>query len=110
MQRKIVCRSRGDVTIDGKRLPLEPSLALRNHSPTGFAWGYGGSGPAQLALAILYEVTGNKELSLRYYQRFKNEVVARWGPWGTGDYFTEIDVEQWLERRTHGANEAQAST
>ena len=28
------------------------SLAVRNHSPTGPAWGYDGSGPAQLALAI----------------------------------------------------------
>jgi hypothetical protein len=28
-------------------------LDLANHSPDGFEWGYGGSGPAQLALAIL---------------------------------------------------------
>jgi hypothetical protein len=33
--------------------PLELRLDLFNHSPTGFEWGYGGSGPAQLALAIL---------------------------------------------------------
>jgi len=26
---------------------------FRNNSPTGFAWGYNGSGPTQLALAIL---------------------------------------------------------
>jgi Family of unknown function (DUF6166) len=31
---------------------LDPRLDLRNHSPTGFEWGYGGSGPAQLALAL----------------------------------------------------------
>jgi len=37
------------VTVDG--VPLNPRLDLYNHSPTGFEWGYGGSGPAQLALA-----------------------------------------------------------
>ena len=31
---------------------LDPRLDLRSHSPTGFEWGYGGSGPAQLALAL----------------------------------------------------------
>ena len=31
--------------------PLSLHLEVRDHSPTGFAWGYDGSGPAQLALA-----------------------------------------------------------
>lgn len=35
-------------------LPLR--LDVVNHSPTGFEWGYGGSGPAQLAVALLCEV------------------------------------------------------
>jgi hypothetical protein len=39
-----------------ERLPLR--LDLYNHSPDGFEWGYGGSGPAQLALAILADVLG----------------------------------------------------
>lgn len=39
------------VTVDNRS--LNPRLDLFNHSPTGFEWGYGGSGPAQLALAIL---------------------------------------------------------
>jgi len=37
----------------GKHYPLPLRLDLFNHSPGGFEWGYGGSGPAQLALAIL---------------------------------------------------------
>ena len=45
------------VTLAGHPLRVEPSLVLRRHSPTGFEWGYGGSGPAQLALAILTTVT-----------------------------------------------------
>jgi hypothetical protein len=43
----------GDVLVDGVKLDPKPSQKLRNHSPDGFAWGYPGSGPAQLALAIL---------------------------------------------------------
>ena len=36
------------VTVDGVPLDWRASMAVRNHSPTGPAWGYGGSGPAQL--------------------------------------------------------------
>jgi len=61
-----------------KRLPLEPSLKLRNHSPTGFSWGYGGSGPAQLALALILDATTIPETALDYYQEFKSEIVAGW--------------------------------
>lgn len=39
------------VHIDGA--PLHPRNDLVNHSPDGFEWGYAGSGPSQLALAIL---------------------------------------------------------
>lgn len=56
---------------------LRPRHDLRNHSPDGFAWGYGGSGPAQLALAILADATGSDELALQHYQEFKRRVIAR---------------------------------
>jgi Family of unknown function (DUF6166) len=42
----------------GKRYPLALRLEIANHSPDGFEWGYGGSGPAQLALAILADHIG----------------------------------------------------
>ena len=63
-----------NVTVNGH--PLNPRLDLRNHSPTGFEWGYGGSGPAQLALAILADHLGNDEQALNFYQRFKWIVIA----------------------------------
>jgi len=63
-----------NVTVDGRR--LNPRLDLWNHSPTGFEWGYGGSGPAQLALAILAAHCGNDEQALNFYQRFKWAVIA----------------------------------
>lgn len=51
------------------------SQAVHNHSPDGFCWGYGGSGPAQLALALMLEIT-DKETALKEYQEFKWDVIA----------------------------------
>lgn len=45
--------------------------------PTGFEWGYGGSGPAQLALALAADVLGEDEAALDVYQRLKFRVVGR---------------------------------
>ena len=56
---------------------LNPRLDLSNHSPAGFAWGYGGSGPAQLALALLADALGDDEAALRYHQDFKFRVIGR---------------------------------
>jgi len=57
--------------------PLSPTLSqsVRNHSPDGFNWGYAGSGPAQLALAILLEFVSEAE-ALKHYQSFKWRVIA----------------------------------
>lgn len=63
----------------GRPLDLASSLAVANHSPTGFEWGYGGSGPAQLALALLLDVLGDEERARAHYQAFKDHHVARWG-------------------------------
>ena len=56
------------ITVDGAPLDWRASLAVRNHSPTNPAWGYGGSGSAQLALAILLMVT-DETTAERFYQR-----------------------------------------
>jgi hypothetical protein len=61
----------------GKRKPLNPRRELRNHSPTGFEWGYGGSGPAQLALAVLAEHLGDDRAALNLYQDFKWACIAQ---------------------------------
>jgi hypothetical protein len=65
-------------TADGKYdLSPKPSQKLFNHSPDGFQWGYGGSGPAQLALAILLDYLGDKDEALRLHQPFKWAIIAR---------------------------------
>jgi hypothetical protein len=65
---------------DGSSRNITPdfSLTIRNHSPTGFNWGYGGSGPTQLALALLLEVSHSRDLAEKHYHDFKNTFVARW--------------------------------
>lgn len=65
------------VTMDGGPLSPARSMKVRNHSPTGFEWGYCGSGPAQLALAILLEVMTEIE-AVTWHQDFKRQFVAAW--------------------------------
>lgn len=69
-----------NVTVNGLILNPKPSQCLRNHSPDGFNWGYGGSGPAQLALAILLDYYQDDEIALNLYQDFKFATVAKIPP------------------------------
>ena len=64
-----------DTDVDGHK--LDPRFDLVNHSPTGFEWGYGGSGPAQLSLAILADYLGDDQMALDLYQDFKWDIVAQ---------------------------------
>ena len=62
------------------------------HSPTGFSWGYGGSGPADLACSILWDLLG-KEPDMQLYQAFKHRFVANWGDeWE----INERDIRGWF--------------
>jgi len=75
---------------------LNPRFDLRRHSPSGFAWNYHGSGPAQLALALLADASENDELAQRFYQDFKSEIIARLPP---GDWEMEADaIRQWIDK------------
>lgn len=60
------------VWLDGHELDPKPSQKMINHSPDGFNWGYGGSGPAQLALAIILELNSKCD----GYQQFKWDFIA----------------------------------
>lgn len=65
---------------EGDPYPLPHKV---RHSPTGFAWGYGGSGPADLARSILADHLGYVP-SPGIYQQFKFHFVASWAqghPW-----------------------------
>jgi hypothetical protein len=73
--------------VSHKYLDPGTSQHLCNHSPDGFEWGYHGSGPAQLALAILldairrgpspWEEKMAERVVLQSYQAFKSHVICR---------------------------------
>lgn len=68
-----------DIWMNGKKLSPSKSQKVNNHSPDGFNWGYAGSGPAQLALAILLEIWPQPK-AMDWYQKFKTMVVAELPP------------------------------
>ena len=84
----------GQRTADGRALVWvdedRPLPQVVHHSPSGFEWGYGGSGPADLALSILALVIGDERetvgifegrtcgaLAWQLHQLFKRDVCGR---------------------------------
>lgn len=64
---------KGREIIPGAWRELDPRNKVANHSPDGFEWGYTGSGPAQLSLAMLcdhfehgFDVELGKEIARMY--------------------------------------------
>ena len=65
------------------------------HSPTGIEWGYGGSGPADLARSVLLALT-DEPTANALYQPFKHEVVAKIPE--AGGVLRAADIRRWVER------------
>lgn len=84
------------LSCDGTLIPLSDSLGVVNHSPTGFEFGYAGSGPSQLALAILLDCVG-KKLALAFYQDFKFQFVS---PEQSDELVIyEDEIKEWIQER-----------
>ena len=67
----------GDVVVTRNGVLMDLRLDVRNHSPTGFEWGYNGSGPAQLALAMTVAEVGKRKATFQgAYQAVKDELIA----------------------------------
>jgi hypothetical protein len=92
---KILNLHESQVWLNGRELSIAPSQKVSNRS-SGFTWGYGGSGPAQLALAILLDLKG-EAFAKRHYQKFKWDVIAEL-PVGKG--FSEILTWAYDEEET----------
>ena len=73
-------------------LPIE----IVDHSPSGIEWGYGVSGPADLALNILIHFT-DRETAKAYHQDFKWSVIANI-PFSGGTICGDF-VRTWLAER-----------
>ncbi|NLH62478.1 MAG: hypothetical protein GX452_13850 [Ignavibacteriales bacterium] len=84
----VICDDEGN-----EKLPLYGSII--DHS-NAFNWGYGGSGPAQLALALLMQFA-ETEFATSHYQEFKWDVIARLPQ---ADFILNSKViEEWI--KTH---------
>jgi len=84
------------VNDNGEFRSLDPRHDLRNLSPDGFSWGHGGTGPAQLALALAADVLGNDFQARKVYHRLNNKLIA------------SLPHEEWVltENRIRSAIEA----
>lgn len=87
-----------EVWVDGRSVKLKPSLKVWNHSPSGFEAGYAGSGPAQLALAILMMFTDNATAS-RLHQFFKFDYLAdsKFNADNADSFEINVDIEAWIK-------------
>lgn len=83
------------VWLNGKRLYLGKSQRVWNHSPNGFNWGYEGSGPAQLALAVLLELVP-QDKAVELHQEFKRDVIAALVQ---DDFEVSVNLGRWLEEK-----------
>ena len=81
-----------DSTHRGGGYELDPRFDLRRHSLSGYEFGFAGSGPAQLSLALLADALSNDETAKRFYMDFKNKVIARL----KGDHF-ELSQEDIIQ-------------
>nr|WP_245333082.1 DUF6166 domain-containing protein [Halarchaeum solikamskense] len=75
------------------------SLDVVRHSPSGFKWGYGGSGPAQLACALLLDYYDDATFAREHDQAFKSTVVSGLTCDGPDDvwHLTGTEIEAALE-------------
>jgi hypothetical protein len=79
----------GRVWLFGNEITPDKSLLFKNHSPSGFSWGYAGSGPAQLSLAICIELFGVHR-ALEIYQAFKFQYIT---PIPRADFELDIAID-----------------
>jgi len=73
----------------------EPLRHIVKHSPTGMEWGYGGSGPSDLALSILnnyFEDDLDKALDI--YQAFKFDKITLMNKWEW--ILGKVEIDEWI--------------
>lgn len=66
------------------------------HSSTGMEWGYGGSGPSDLARSILADFAGIKVADM-FYQEFKWDFIAKQPE--KGFQISGQEILNWLKRK-----------
>jgi len=88
------------VLVDRDELLPDESWKIRNHSPDGFMWGYEGSGPAQLALALIIYAAKKLDIPIMegvpYYQDLKRDFVAKLPQ---NNFVEDFDLIGWLQNK-----------
>lgn len=105
---------RGHKTLLGNRVvtfndqPLDPRTDLFNHARDGFDWGYVGSGPLQLAFAILLQLS-DLQFASRYRTEFSKDVISTLE---SRDWTLQADkVLEWMKSRGyHSAQTKESKT
>ncbi len=88
------------VVRDGSVRLLDPRHNLECCSPDGLSWGYRGSGPAQLAVAMLMEVLGDWERVQRIRHQFNDRFVLKiplsrnWTADGSDIFAIAVEIER----------------
>lgn len=79
-------------------------LRITKHSPDGFGWGYGGSGPSDFALNILSVFIGQEVAECGgLYQDFKFQFIAALPK--EGGTIKREDILKWVEQKTSRKDE-----
>jgi len=92
------------VFVDERVLDINPSkTVVHDYDADRPEWGYFGSGPSQTAAAILYDITGDAELTKTYHQEFKREFIATFDEHGF--ILLETQVRTWLEKQLRNTEE-----
>jgi hypothetical protein len=92
---------------EAKTRALDPRLDIHAYTQDSLEWATGYAAPRQLAIAILADVTDNRQIALSYHQDFKCEIVNEldWEGWD----LTEEDILNWLTRKALAELEATLS-
>jgi hypothetical protein len=69
---------------------------LVHHSLDGFEYGYGGSGPSDLARSIIGDFLNHRDPSPAIYQDFKFAFVAKWDGNVDRHEVTEDEINAWF--------------
>lgn len=96
----ITCNPKtGQVHIGGILLDPKPSQEeIYNHSPDGFNWGYWGSGPMQLAMAICLHYTNDQGWTKKHYQNMVYDIIVNW-PKDKMVRVPEKNIKDWIKKR-----------
>jgi hypothetical protein len=86
------------VTVDGE--PLAEHYEVKRFAKYGFEWTYEGESPRQLALAILFDYTADKDRAVGLSEFFMKDVVANFDNDWT---LTGEEIDAYLRKQSAGA-------